>query len=605
VRPYFPEARLFYTSENVGTEDAVVLRDHATYTFQHATVPPGVNYNVISYAGQYEPDTASRNFPRYYNNNVKVSLPEEDCVYNFKYQKVRIHPNALFIWVRMDFQTNQAYLSTKKDVTWTIKETHSAPTASSAFIKETKTQTQTGTENVVRSYHITISCNSAECEGAFAPTRCRVTFRYAAGALRIPCEAHRCDVNIEDLVHRDTWSAESNWQPKLFDVMARCENQLDEWIASDEVTFAAPDIFWSTPAPAPTPDTTPSPHSQLSAPITPTPRPSRSASVSGILCCGEAYNNCQERVCSGSTTTPTPLKLDGQNLDLLIAVHIGAHTCKPDLTKNAIQTTSYFCSVPAGLGTEDLKLISKSTSGSTGDSITYSNAIRYPTPRIASITSDALPTGGGGAVTLVGSQLGGGVFGGFSTNLAPPWISLESATIQASAKIGGTLAAGVIWHSDTTLTIQSPRGVGIGHRLSFSIRGKQVEHPDTFFDYQAPQLTAVKPSFGPDGGGIKVTFLGHSFGHELYPKVRARLHASDCIASTWVSDSSLICTTPIRTDGSMSVAVPSNVLVGGQNGLRQNAFQYTSATDQVEVLLSESPEELETPLAKGLCFFDN
>jgi hypothetical protein len=212
-------------------------------------------------------------------------------------------------------------------------------------------------------------------------------------------------------------------------------------------------------------------------------------------------------------------------------------------------------------------------------------AIRYAGPKVLDIDAGLSDTAGGGVVTIKGTSFGGGVFGGFSATTASPWYF---DGFRAAASIGGTSVAGVRWLSDSTLTLCTSRGVGLNLKILLSIHGTAIEPLHTL-SYEAPQLMSVHPSIGPAEGGIQVTFSGSYFGFSEHLSSITNMHESQCSQTKWVSDSSMICTTP---SGQLGAKVPATAVVGDQYGIKKGGYQYTSASGNVVLVLSQSPDEL-------------
>ena len=571
-KPQFPELQISYTSENAGQAGgAVVLRDPATFKLQHAVVPPGVKYLVKYYAGAYGPDQ----YPDYVLQNTRVA---ENCSHEFTYKKGLFESTALFVSMTVEFDGNQAFISRTTRRGWTIKMTHSPPVATDAFLK-TETIRVSGQTTTQSFQAISISCQADECGGSGAP-RCRIAYRrshtigsnHSAKYLRCDTTGP-CDVNIQD----------PNFD-MLFYVQARCENDPGDWISSSWVWFEKP-----VKAPPPVnlmttsavQKTDPSGATSTPRPAEPTPPPIIPSITSWNVCCQHTFP-CSNP-CSVSTRDQTTLMLQGYNLDRVLRVSIGAQT----LSCSTPQSSAYLCSIPPGLGTHDL------TVGRFGASDwVVRSAIIYPLPRVSSVVASLLETAGGSAVTLRGTNLGGAVFGGFSISKSAPWtIPSGQVHFRVSASIGGTGAAGVAWVSDSEMILRTPHGVGSDRRILLSIHGTFIE-PASTISYVAPQLASLDPSIGPGEGGIRVSLIGQFFGHWPYSDVNTRIFRSDCSATTWISDSAMICVSP---KGEPGAAVPATVSVGGQIGVKQGAYQYTIATDKVVLVLAHSPTELQMP----------
>ena len=564
LKPPFPAPQISYLSENVGQAD-VVLRDPATIHLQHAAVPPGVQYIVKYYAGAFNPDS----HPDHFRSETKVPTFAEGCSYEFTYNKQKYHFPVLIISMTVEFDADQAFTTMTTREEWAIKMTHSPPDATDVFLK-----TATIDSTTHKFQAITISCRNDECGGAGAP-KCRVTYRRfrtidsAPGDAEICDEAGPCDVNVQD----------PQYNVLLMRVQARCENVEDEWIPSSWVWFEMPIQTTAPPNPILAPSTTPS-----QEPNAATPRPSptepplpRIPNITSwhCTCCEQILDACVLDACD-----PCSVTLRGHDLDRVSRVRIGARF----LTCTTKQTTKYECSIRPGLGADDMTVERLEDA----DWVAR-NAIVYPQPSVSAVVAGLASTAGGSAVTLRGTNLGGAVFRGFSSSQSAPWtVHYEQVQFHVSASIGGTRAAGVTWVSDSEMVLRTPHGVGVDRRVLLSIHGNLIEPAGTI-SYVPPELTSLQPSIGPGEGGIRVTLFGQSFGHRLSSDVNTLILTSDCSATMWISDSSMMCVSPQGIQGS---AVPATVVVAGQIGAKQGAYHYTSATDKVVLVLAHSPAEL-------------
>jgi hypothetical protein len=167
VKPPFPQAQIDYESENVATTSTdPVLRDPASLSFAHAIVPAQTSYTVKYYAGAYQPDHSQ--FPNYHISKTVTLPPNSPCLTEFLFTRNPLHPTALYVRVTLEFDADQAFVTTYKDVVWTIKQTLSQPTATSPFDKK---ESESG--NTFQ--HRTISCTPSQCNSG-----CQVAYRYSS-----------------------------------------------------------------------------------------------------------------------------------------------------------------------------------------------------------------------------------------------------------------------------------------------------------------------------------------------------------------------------------------------------------------------------------------
>jgi hypothetical protein len=563
VKPRFPAPCIGYSSENVGTTAAdVLLVDPASLNFVHAALPTQVAYTVKYYAGAWDPDD-----PQNSDYISWITLNLMGCSHQFTYQHKRYYSPLVYVRVTLKFEDSQPYQDTSKTEAWSIKIRLTPPTEVGRVSKSV-----TGSQPLK---HLKISCRDDEC-GQAAP--CSVAHRRDLTQDTLKVCPSPCDVLMQDQYVPD----------QLFDVQAQCTKVNSEnWLPSTFMTFFAKEFFnLITPVPnsylSTSPPkqiiTTPSPK-----PIVATPAPPRSLNITEWrLCKEQTCQNCSSPASVASTYMDTRLMIIGKNLDLVQEVLIGQRT----LERISDPSDTYSCFlVRPGLGVENLTVTWASTGGLKEYKFEPNARIKYPKPTVSTIEAGRLDTAGGGVVTIKGTSFGGGVFGGFSATTASPWYS---DGFHAAASIGGTSVAGVRWLSDSTLTLCTSRGVGLKLKILLSIHGTVIE-PNHTLSYEAPQLISLNPSIGPAQGGIQVTFSGRYFGFSEHLSTITKMHESQCSQTHWVSDYSMICTTP---SGQLGPSVPATAVVGDQYGIKKGGYQYTSASGNVVLVLSQSPDEL-------------
>jgi hypothetical protein len=567
VKPRFPEPCIGYSSENVGTTAAVVLLgDPASLNFVHAALPTQVAYTVGYYAGAYDP---KENIFSDYVSDKWITLNLMGCSHQFTYQQNRYNSPVVYVRVTLTFDDSQPYHDTSKTEAWSIKIRLTPPTEVG---RVSKSVTGSGPQPLK---HIKISCRDDECVQA-AP--CSVAHRRDLTQDTLTVCTSPCEVQIQDQYVPD----------QLFDVQAQCTKVgLENWLPSTFMTFFSKEGFNLTnPVPNSYLSTTPPKQIITTSPPRPivtTPAPPRSLNITEWRLCNEQpFQNCLSPASVASTYGSTHLMIRGKNLDLVQNVLIGQ---RPPVGCSSYRSDTYSCLVPPGLGVEDLTVTWTSTQGL--QEWVVLKAIRYPKPTASTIEAGLSDTAGGGVVTIKGTSFGGGegVFGGFSATTASPWYFKG---FRAAASIGGTSAAGVRWLSDSILTLCISRGVGLNLKILLSIHGTAIEPLHTL-SYEAPQLMSVHPSIGPAEGGIQVTFSGRYFGFSEHLSSITNMHESQCSQTKWVSDSSMICTTP---SGQLGAKVPATAVVGDQYGIKKEGYQYTSASGNVILVLLQSPDEL-------------
>jgi hypothetical protein len=157
-----------------------------------------------------------------------------------------------------------------------------------------------------------------------------------------------------------------------------------------------------------------------------------------------------------------------------------------------------------------------------------------------------MPTLGGTWVTISGS--------GFGTSDASP-----------SGRVGATACPATQWVSDSSISCKTPSGTGTG--LSVGITVGQVEsYAANVLSYDAVSVSSLSPSNSPATGAITLTAIGSSFATADLTG-RARVGATSCAASTWVSDSILTCrvSSGVKDMRGVSVTVERQVGTAGQS----------------------------------------
>jgi hypothetical protein len=109
--------------------------------------------------------------------------------------------------------------------------------------------------------------------------------------------------------------------------------------------------------------------------------------------------------------------------------------------------------------------------------------------------------------------------------------------------IGPSACTSTFYFSDSVAMCIVPPGGGLQLPVTVSIGGQHLAASSTFFDYESPVVSSVTPSVGPSYGGIVLTVAGSGFGTSADG---AAVFVGDepCEASSWVSDTQLLCVSP-------------------------------------------------------------
>jgi len=224
---------------------------------------------------------------------------------------------------------------------------------------------------------------------------------------------------------------------------------------------------------------------------------------------------------SGSTIT-----IVGSNMgvyDTSPTFKVGGTACEAAVW---VSLSQVLCKTPAGVG--GLNGVAGELAG---HEFSKSRGFTYSPPVV---TATQLPNGpqtGGTMVTVLGSAFG-------SWDLSP------------TATVGDTMCALTIWSSASSITCLLGAGTGMtsvvveetSTDLTFSGSKTQAFH------YDGPRATTVSPANAPQTGGATLTVTGTNFGSFNDPNptkvLKFKIGDTDCVSTTWTSDSSATCVTP-------------------------------------------------------------
>ncbi|MBN1417467.1 MAG: IPT/TIG domain-containing protein, partial [Planctomycetes bacterium] len=187
---------------------------------------------------------------------------------------------------------------------------------------------------------------------------------------------------------------------------------------------------------------------------------------------------------------------------------------------------------------------------------------------ITSITPTSGPTAGGTTVAIAGA--------GFQTG--------------ATVTFGGTSATSVVVVSSTQITCTTPvHGAGVVDVTVTNPDLQSATLPSAFEFIPPPTVGSVSPSSGPTAGGTPVAIAGTGF----RAGATVRFGTADPVPSTFVSSTSLSCTTPAQEAGAVRVTV---VNPDGQEGARDGAFEYIASPQVASISPASGPTAGGTPV---------
>ena len=187
--------------------------------------------------------------------------------------------------------------------------------------------------------------------------------------------------------------------------------------------------------------------------------------------------------------------------------------------------------------------------------------VSYPTHTVTAIHPAHSPVQETAEIVLLGSNFGPALEVEGQYGLGSPEVNLGE-----QIQIGATECRSISYSSSSSVLCRVEHGIGGGHDVSLRING-YASTLEASFSYDLPRPLAVEPSFlSPtidENATLYIT--GDNFGRQDF-NASARIGATQCGETTWVSDSSISCVhgaagLPLRGIGS----VPVVVSVGGQS----------------------------------------
>lgn len=187
------------------------------------------------------------------------------------------------------------------------------------------------------------------------------------------------------------------------------------------------------------------------------------------------------------------------------------------------------CMPPAGVGADLPLLVTVAGQDANPWSVSYRR------PLVSGVTPSLLPTEGGRALTITGSDFG---------------------AAAASVSVGGALCPLTQADAHDFLVCQSPSGIGLDVPLVVSAGGQGSQAFPV--DYEAPVINQISPAVLPTAGQIPLTITGSNFGSS--GAVVDFGEGSCPIVGDGQSHDSIVCTAPEGVGRELPVVVR----VGGQ-----------------------------------------
>ncbi len=256
---------------------------------------------------------------------------------------------------------------------------------------------------------------------------------------------------------------------------------------------------------------------------------------------------------TGAAEGGTPVTITGIGFTGATAVNFGATSLAAGAF-TVVNDTTITCMSPAGTaGAVDVTV---ATSDGTSVVNNSTDQFTYTTPVgvVPSVTGIS-PTSGaaGGTVTING---------------------LGFVSGSTTVSFGSTPATNVTFVNATQITCTSPAGTGtVDVRVSTPAGTSAINSPADRFTYAAaaaPTVTGLDTKTGPVVGGTAVTITGTGFTGATGVKFGATSVAAG--AFTVINDTTITCTSPAGTAGTVDVTVTTS---GGTSAINSPADQFT------------------------------
>ncbi len=242
---------------------------------------------------------------------------------------------------------------------------------------------------------------------------------------------------------------------------------------------------------------------------------------------------------NGPTTGGTQITVTGKNFGMAInhpnpEVTIGGKNCLQSIWEHDGKVK---CVAPSGIGIGNVVVYLQGQQSQSG----YDTIYEYDEPVVTGVTPNHGPTGGGSKITVLGKN--------FGVQDSRPTVS-----------VGHTPCTLTTWQSDSSIVCTVPSGQGHDYLIEATIIGAHSkENALVRFSFDSPVVSAVSPANIPPTDAIALTLYGEAFGGPD-AVLNAFIGATKCLRTSWVSATSLTCTTPAGTGAAKNV-----ILVAGDS----------------------------------------
>ena len=238
----------------------------------------------------------------------------------------------------------------------------------------------------------------------------------------------------------------------------------------------------------------------------------------------------------------------GQNFaifDFSLELRLAATSADASIWKS---DSSLICKVAAGSDyATNLNIDRLALSLTVANQLVTSGAVYvYDMPTTSTVSPNNVPTAIGNGHLLMNKtlyQVGHG-YGAWDFTLA--------------TRFGNSAAEKTVWDSCSTLYVQSPYGQGSRTEAKTVVitLGLKVSSVSQLLTYDAPAISSIRISNGPAGGSGILTLVGNNFG-SVDGTLSASVGIFKCVATSWQSDTSLICQSAGAYGKGLYVDIPS------------------------------------------------
>jgi hypothetical protein len=234
----------------------------------------------------------------------------------------------------------------------------------------------------------------------------------------------------------------------------------------------------------------------------------------------------------GATATITVQGTNFGSADRSATVKLASSSCT---SADWISDTSILCGVPIGAG----KGMATSITflGQSGSGLGFT----FDSPVITDITRANGPTTAGTTTTVSGSNFG-------------------VSDLNPDVNIGGVSCAVSQWVSTTSVTCVPNKGSGKSLAVGVVVRdlvGTLAEG----YTYDAPVVSQSVLENGPTAGSAVATVIGTNFG-VAGADTEAAIGTTRCLSSSFVTSTSVLCSTPPGVGVSKAVAITASGVIG-------------------------------------------